>query len=90
MQKDTCTEAVVRKDGLAVASAWKQAFYGACFQHRIFDAVVALDDNYNVTGVGVLDKNNYMGSHPKQMTVDSYDAISGTKNAAAALSYSHS
>ena len=53
---------------------------------KLTDAVVALDDNYNVTGVGVQDKNNYLGSHPKQMTVDQYDKITGP-TAAKACSY---
>ena len=53
---------------------------------KLSEAIVALDDNYNVSGVGVLDKNNYCGSHPKQMTVDSYDKLTA-KTAAAACSY---
>lgn len=66
------------------------------FQYRVYvyftdatkltAAQVQLDSNYNVQGVGVQDKNNYCGSHPKQMTVDSYDNLSA-ETAAAALTY---
>lgn len=66
------------------------------FQYRVYvyftdatkltAAEVKLDNNCNVLGVGVQDKNNYCGSHPKQMTVDSYEGLSA-KTAAAALTY---
>ena len=41
---------------------------------KLKSAAVAIDGNGNVTGTGVIDKNNYAGSHPKQMTVDSYES----------------
>ena len=68
------------------------------FQYRVYvyftdatkltAAQVQMDANCNVLGVGVQDKNNYCGSHPKQMTVDSYEGLS-SKDAAGALAYSH-
>ena len=66
------------------------------FQYRVYiyftdatkltDAQVQLNANYEVQGVGVQDKNNYCGSHPKQMTVDQYDKLTN-KTAADALAY---
>ena len=53
---------------------------------KLKDAQVQLTTNYEVQGVGVQDKNNYCGSHPKQMTVDSYDKLT-QKTAANALTY---
>lgn len=53
---------------------------------KLSAAQVQLNSNYEVQGVGVQDKNNYCGSHPKQMTVDSYEKLTA-KTAAAALSY---
>lgn len=54
---------------------------------KLTAAQVQLDGNYNVVGVGVQDKNNYCGSYPKQMTVDSYDNLSA-RTAHVALNYS--
>lgn len=53
---------------------------------KLTAAQVKLNANYEVEGVGVQDKNNYCGSHPKQMTVDSYEKLSA-KTAAGALAY---
>ena len=45
---------------------------------KLNSASVTIDGNGNVTGVGVIDKNSYAGSHPKQMTVDKYDELGGS------------
>ncbi len=41
--------------------------------NKLNNAWVKLTTNYEVQGVGVVDGNNYVGTHPKQMTVDKYD-----------------
>jgi len=53
---------------------------------KLTSAQVQLTTNYEVQGVGVQDKNNYCGSHPKQMTVDQYDQLTN-KTGAGALGY---
>ncbi len=81
---------------IKVSGYTKDAPTGAAdlFEWRIYNyftditklkaVVLKLDENYQVEGVGVEDKNAYTGSHPKQMTVDNYNK---NKTAAAALTY---
>ena len=67
----------------AVTTAENATTTEAKFRYRIYvyfsdltklkNAYVQLNDNYDVIGVGIIDNNAYVGTHPKQMTVDNYD-----------------
>ena len=53
--------------------------------NKLNNAWVKLSANYDVLGVGVIDSNNYVGTHPKQMTVDKYDKDFKTTQAQAGI-----
>ena len=100
----TATGATLQTDKDTL-TGWKSSTDAAkTFQYRIYNyfndiykldsVALMLDDNYQVKGVGVKDKQGYLGSHPKQMTVDKYDDFMGANpkkdKAADALGYAAS